>query len=118
MTPEAIDNSAELERALAHPSRAGRYKLRLYVTGMTPRSTEAFANIKALCEEKLAGRYELEVIDIYQYPHLARKEQIVAAPTLVKTLPLPFRRMIGNLSIRNRVLAALDLMPEPEAPPS
>src|SRR5436190_23013640 len=100
MTPEAIDNSAELERALAHPSRDGRYMLRLFVTGMTPRSTEAFANIKALCEEKLAGRYELEVIDMYQHPELAKEEQILAAPTLLKTLPAPLRRSIGSLSIR------------------
>jgi len=118
MTPEVSDNSAELEKALAHPPREGRYILRLYVTGMTPRSTEAFANIKALCDEKLAGRYELEVIDIYQHPHLAKQEQIVAAPTLVKRRPLPCKRLIGNLSVRNRVLAALDLVQEPEGRPS
>jgi circadian clock protein KaiB len=86
-----------------------RYVLRLFVTGMTPRSTEAFAIIKAICEEHLHGRYELEVIDIYQHPHLARDEQIVAVPTLVKRLPAPLRRLIGDLSNVERVLIGLDL---------
>jgi circadian clock protein KaiB len=90
-----------------------RYVLRLYVTGMTPRSTEAIAAIKALCEERLEGRYELEVIDIYQHPRLAQDEQIVAAPTLVKALPAPLRRLIGNLADRERVLFGLDLRAEP-----
>ena len=86
-----------------------RYVLRLYVTGMTPRSTEAFATIKALCEEHLQGRYDLEVIDIYQHPQLAKDEQIIAVPTLVKKLPAPLRRLIGELSDTERVLLGLDL---------
>ena len=86
-----------------------RYVLRLYVTGMTPRSTEAFAAIKAVCEEHLQGRYDLEVIDIYQHPKLAKDEQIIAVPTLVKKLPAPLRRLIGNLSDTERVLLGLDL---------
>jgi circadian clock protein KaiB len=76
---------------------------------MTPRSTEAIRTIRGLCEEKLAGRYDLEVIDIYQNPILVRDEQILAAPTLVKKLPLPLRKLIGNLSNRDRVLLGLDL---------
>ena len=94
--------------------RAGeRYVLRLYVTGMTPRSTEAISSIKAICEEHLNGRYDLEVIDIYQHPRLAKDEQIIAVPTLVKELPAPLRRLIGNLSDRERVLFGLDLRAEP-----
>lgn len=86
-----------------------RYALRLYVTGMTPRSTAAFAAIKALCEERLHGRYDLEVIDIYQHPQLAIDEQVVAVPTLVKKLPAPLRRLVGDLSDTERVLLGLDL---------
>jgi circadian clock protein KaiB len=91
-------------------SQAGqRYILRLYVTGMTSRSTEAFESIKAICDEYLQGRYELEVIDIYKRPWLARDEQIIAVPTLVKKLPSPLRKLIGNLSDKERVLLGLDL---------
>jgi len=90
-----------------------QYVLRLYVTGMTTRSTQAIANIKAICEEHLEGRYDLEVIDIYQHPQLAADEQIIAAPTLVKQLPEPLRRFIGDLSDRERVLLGLDLRPRP-----
>jgi len=85
------------------------YVLRLYVTGLTPRSTQAIATIKAICEEHLASRYDLEVIDIYQQPTLARGEQIIATPTLIKKLPLPLRRLIGDLSDEERVLLGLDL---------
>ncbi len=89
------------------------YVLRLYVTGMTPRSTEAFATIKAICDERLQGRYELEVIDIYQHPQLAIDEQIIAVPTLVKKLPAPLRRLVGDLSNEDRVLLGLDLRRKP-----
>jgi circadian clock protein KaiB len=98
----------EFEASLAGPPTE-RYVLRLYITGMTPRSTEALISIKAICEEHLRGRYELEVIDIYQHPALARDEQIIAAPTLVKKLPAPLRRLIGNLSDTERVLLGLDV---------
>ena len=77
--------------------------------GKESETTEAFASIKALCEERLQGRYELEVIDIYQHPQLAIDEQIIAVPTLVKKLPAPLRRMIGDLSNADRVLLGLDL---------
>ncbi len=99
---------AALERAAANQSRA-RYVLRLYVAGTTPRSTRAILNIRRICEEHLAGRYDLEVVDIYQQPTLAEGEQIVAAPTLVKRLPLPLRRFIGDLSGAERILVGLDL---------
>jgi len=89
--------------------RKEKYVLRLYVTGVTPKSTQAIANIKAICEEHLKGRYELQVIDIYQQPALARDEQIIAAPTLIRKLPLPLRRLVGDLSKTERVLLGLDL---------
>ena len=85
------------------------YSLRLYITGMTPRSTEAIAAIKSICEEFLQGRYDLEVVDIYQHPEEARSAQIIASPTLLKRLPVPLRRLIGDLSNRERVLIGLDL---------
>src|SRR4051794_6558866 len=88
-----------------------RYVLRLFVTGMTPHSTRAVANLKAICDQHLAGRYDLDVIDLYQQPALARGEQILAAPTLVKKLPRPPRRLVGDLSRTDRVLAGLDLCP-------
>lgn len=90
---------------------AQRYVLRLYVTGMTNRATRAIENVRAICEEHLAGRYDLEIIDLYLQPVLARDEQIVAAPTLVKKLPLPLRRIIGDMSKRDRILLGLDLIP-------
>jgi circadian clock protein KaiB len=94
-----------------NPPVAPRYLLRLYVSGMSPRSTAALASIKELCEEQLQGRYELEVIDIYQHPQLAVDEQIVAVPTLVRHLPEPLRRIIGDLSNHERLLMGLDLRP-------
>lgn len=85
------------------------YVLRLYVTGKTPNSLEAIANLKDVCEEYLPGRYDLQVIDIYQQPLLAEDDEIMATPTLVKELPPPVRKMIGNLADRERVLIKLDL---------
>ena len=101
--------------ATATPA-SDRYVLRLYVTGMTPRSTQAIKNLQAICDEYLDGRYELDVIDIYQQPVLAKGEQIVAAPTLIRKLPLPIRRLVGDMSERERVLMGLDLVrvPDPE----
>lgn len=89
------------------------YVLRLYVTGTTPRSTRAIENMHLICEEHLKGRYDLEVVDIYQNPEAAREAQIIAAPTLIKHLPEPLRRVIGDLSNRERVLAGLNLVPTP-----
>ncbi len=90
-------------------SQAGRYVLRLYIVGTTPKSMRAVANIGRICDEHLAGRYDLEVIDLAQRPTLAAGEQIIAAPTLIKQLPLPLRRFIGDLSQRDSVLLGLDL---------
>jgi circadian clock protein KaiB len=89
-----------------------KYVLRLYITGMTPNSKKAVENVKKICEEYLQGRYELEVIDIYQQPALAQGEQIVAAPTLIKKLPGPLRRLIGDMSNTEKVLVGLDLRPK------
>jgi circadian clock protein KaiB len=94
---------------------APEYVLRLYVTGTTPRSTLAIQNLRAICEEHLHGRYELQVIDVYQRPSLAKDEQIVATPTVIKVLPLPLRRLIGDLSNEERVLLGLDLRPKDPA---
>lgn len=98
---------AEFEVVLSKP--AAQYVLRLYVVDMTPKSTRAIANIKAICEEYLRGRYDLEVVDVYQQPRLAQGEQILAVPTLVKKLPLPLRTLVGDLSNTERVLLGLDL---------
>jgi circadian clock protein KaiB len=86
-----------------------KYILRLYLTGSTSRSIVALTNLKKICEEYLDGRYELEVIDLYQKPGLAKGDQIIAAPTLIKKLPLPFRRIIGDMSDKEKVLLGLDL---------
>jgi circadian clock protein KaiB len=87
--------------------------LRLYVAGVTPNSVRAIANLKRICEEYLQGHYTLEVIDLYQQPELAEGEQIIAAPTLIKQLPLPLRRVIGDMSNQERVLVGLDLRRRP-----
>ena len=91
------------------------YLLRLYVAGATPKSTQAILNIKQICEEHLKGRYELEVIDVYQQPFLAKGEQIIAAPTLIKKLPPPLRRFIGSMADVERILVGLDLKPRQES---
>ena len=85
------------------------YVLRLYLAGMSPRSTEAFASVMRICDKYLAGRYELEVVDIYQNPAVAREDEIIASPTLVKRMPSPLRRLIGDLAREDRVLVGLDL---------
>ena len=108
-----VDSTAAFERALKN-SKNKFYTLRLYVIGTSPQSMHAINNIKNLCEEHLQGRYELEVIDLYQQPQLAQGEQIIASPTLIKKLPLPLRRIIGDLSNEERVLVGLDLRPRPK----
>jgi circadian clock protein KaiB len=85
--------------------------LRLYIAGQTLRSTAAFANLKRICEEHLAGRYQIEVIDLIQSPQLAQGDQILAVPTLVRRLPEPIRKIIGDLSNTERVLVGLDIRP-------
>ena len=109
MPKKKVHNSIQtFERARVSPKKKP-YVLRLYVTGTTPQSARAIANIKKLCEIHLKGRYELDVVDLYQQPQLAQGEQIIAAPTLIKKLPLPLRRIIGDMSKSERVLAGLDL---------
>ena len=87
------------------------WELRLYIAGQSPKSMAALANIKRVCEEKLAGRYRLEVIDLIKQPKLAAQDQILAVPTLVRKLPPPLRRLIGDLSQSDRVIVGLDLRP-------
>jgi circadian clock protein KaiB len=105
-----LSSTKAFEEALAHPT-SEHYVLRLFVTGTTPRSARAIENIRAICEEKLKGQYELEVIDIYQHPEYVADDQIVFAPTLVKKLPAPVRKIIGDLSDKQRVLVGLNLVP-------
>ena len=97
----------------------GLWQLRLYVAGQTPKSLTAFANLKKICEEHLQGVYRLEVIDLLEEPQLARGDQILAIPTLVRKLPQPVRKIIGDLSDTERVLVGLDLRPAdgPHGPP-
>ncbi len=114
----ATDDLAAFERA-ADALDSARYVLRLYVTGTTPNSMRALVNIREICEEYLQGRYELEVVDISQKPTLAEGEQIIAAPTLIRKLPLPLRRFIGDMSQTDRILLGLDLREKagPGTPP-
>jgi circadian clock protein KaiB len=88
-----------------------RWNLRLYIAGQTPKSVAALANLRRICDEHMSGRYEVEVIDLMESPHLAQKDQIVAIPTLVRQLPEPLKRIIGDLSNTQRVLIGLDLEP-------
>ncbi len=109
MSKKKVHDSIEaFERSMVSPQKK-TYVLRLYLTGTTPQSMRAVANVKKICEEHLKGSYELEVIDLYQQPKLAQGEQIIATPTLIKKLPLPLRRIIGNMSKTERVLVGLDL---------
>jgi len=103
--------------AAAAPDTA-RYVLRLYVTGTTRHSTRAIVNIRKFCEEYLQGRYVLEIVDISQHPTLVKGEQIIAAPTLIKKLPLPLRRFIGDMSQTERILLGLDLRETKSSHPS
>jgi circadian clock protein KaiB len=105
---EIKDSTAAFEEALAKIVD-GKYVLRLYVAGMGPKSTQAIDNIKRICEEYLPDKYQLEVIDIYQYPIFAKDGQIVAAPTLIKELPPPLRKLIGSMADTERVLVGMDL---------
>lgn len=89
----------------------GSWQLRLYVAGQTPKSITAFANLKKICEEHLAGKYRIEVVDLLENPKLATGDQILAIPTLVRKLPPPMRKIIGDLSNKERVLIGLDLLP-------
>ncbi len=112
--PRSRSTQRTLDTALRQAGRR-RYVLRLYVAGLTPRSQQAIRNVTKLCDQYLAGRYDLQVIDIYQQPVLAKGEQIIAAPTLIKKLPLPLRRLIGSMADEEKVLVGLDLRPRKDA---
>lgn len=113
MTPDTSQDSSEAFEAALAISHQNHYVLRLYVAGLTARSTAAISNTRRICETFLEGRYDLEVIDVYQHPDLAQNEQILAAPTLVKYLPRPLRRLIGDLSNEQKILVGLDIRPRP-----
>ncbi len=112
------DTTAAFEKALADESRA-RYLFTLYVAGVRPRSQRAIENVRRLCEQHLPGRYELQIIDIYQQPELAEVAQVIAAPTLVKKIPLPIQRLIGDLTREGSLLVSLGIKvsEEPQQPP-
>jgi circadian clock protein KaiB len=103
------DDLAAFETAVTAAQDTTHYVLRLYVTGTTPHSTRAIVNIRKICEEHLQGRYVLEVVDISRHATLAEGEQIIAAPTLIRQLPLPLRRFIGDMSQTEHILLGLDL---------
>ena len=105
-------------KAIAGPAKNAKPKedvwaLRLYVAGQTPKSLAAFANLKKICEEHLKGKYHIEVIDLLKNPQLAQGDQILAIPTLVRNLPQPIKKIIGDLSNTLRVLVGLDIRPRP-----
>jgi len=102
-----------LRAVAASPKAAERWELRLYVAGQTPRSLAAFANLKRICETHLRDKYRIEVIDLLANPELARADQIVAIPTLIRKLPPPVKRIIGDLSNREHTLVGMELVPEP-----
>ena len=104
--PEKNSKETESVEALAD-----KWILRLYVAGKTPKALTAFTNLKKICEEQLNDKYTIEVIDLLKHPHLAGEYQILALPTLVRKLPVPVRKIIGDLSDRERVLVGLDLLP-------
>jgi circadian clock protein KaiB len=105
MTDEASDLKEDSEAL---------WELRLYVAGQTPKSITAFSNLKRLCEEHLRQRYKIEVVDLFKHPELAQEDQIVALPTLVRKLPEPIRRIVGDLSNSHRVIVGLNLMDHPQ----
>jgi circadian clock protein KaiB len=105
-------HTARVSRAALSRKSSQRYILKLYVAGVNRKSREAIRTITEVCEEYLKGRYELTIIDIYQQPSLARGEQIIAVPTLIKKLPPPLRRLIGSMADLDKVLVGLDLRPK------
>jgi circadian clock protein KaiB len=107
----ANDGSEQAKKHNARPFKRPVWELRLYVAGMTPTSIRAFENLKKLCEEHMHGAYKIQVVDLLERPTLARGDQIIAVPTLVRRLPTPVKKIIGDLSNTERVLVGLDLRP-------
>jgi circadian clock protein KaiB len=116
LRPKVLSASDEakrlLEKAVRHQGPQ-QYLLRLYVTGTTPASSRAIERVRGVCEKHLQGRYQLEVVDIYQKPALAKDEQIIATPTLIRVLPSPLRRFIGDLSKVEKILFGMDVREKP-----
>src|SRR5512143_299086 len=119
MTPTTMDSSSKAVARVKAPRRPTRrptsvpvWDLRLYVAGQTPRSLAAFRNLKKICEDRLKGEYRIEVIDLLDNPQLAKGDQILAIPTLVRKLPTPIKKIIGDLSNTERVLVGLNLYPK------
>jgi circadian clock protein KaiB len=117
--PKEFDSAADFEKQISQAAKSAqkssdhcKYELRLYVAGVNPNSSRAIANVRKICEEHLAGRFELEVVDLYQNPVLSKGEQIVAVPTLIKKIPSPLRKFIGDMSDTDRILVGLDLRPK------
>lgn len=110
-TSKRTAKSKSKKRAKSRNSRSSEWLLRLYVAGMTPNAVAALGNLERLCKEHLEGRYRIEVVDLLRQPQLAMGDQIIAVPTLVRTLPTPVKKIIGDLSNTERVLVGLDLRP-------
>ena len=106
---EKTNKYNEFEEIIETNKRDGKYLLRLFVAGINPKSKRAIENLREVCEENLKGQYELEIIDIYQQPIFAKEGKIIAAPTLIKELPLPIRRFVGDLSDKQKLLLGLDI---------
>jgi circadian clock protein KaiB len=106
-----VKKAPSAKKAAGIPAGEFKFVLKLYVTGMTPKSRLAIRNVQKLLDEHIPGSYELDIVDIYQQPELARANQLIAAPTLIKQLPLPLRRLIGDMSSPDRILAALAVKP-------
>jgi circadian clock protein KaiB len=106
-----MKKSSASKRRPAKTIRKDFYRLRLYIAGQTPNSIAAIANLKKICEDKLRGKYRIEVVDLLEKPQLAKGDQIIAIPTLVRRLPPPVKKIIGNLSKTERVIVGLDLQP-------
>lgn len=108
------DSIREFEKAIEGSATDKKFVLKLFVSGATARSSRAVENIRNFCEEHLQGRYELEIVDIYQQPELLEKDQVIAAPTLIKELPPPIRKLIGDMSDVDRILIGLNIKPKSE----
>jgi len=111
--PPKVKTAVRKKATVREKKAPSHFILKLYVAGQSPKSVLAIANLKKICEENLRGHYELEVIDLYQQPQLARGEQIIALPTLIRKLPVPLRRIIGDMSNTARVLVGLDMQSPP-----
>jgi circadian clock protein KaiB len=111
MAKKPVSSIQRMLEKKAREAATQHYVLRLYVAGMSTQSQRAIENITEICEKNLKGRYDLQIIDLYQQPSLAAGEQIIAAPTLIKKLPQPLRKFIGNLTDREKILVGLDLRP-------